>query len=367
MVTPELVTYIKNQMALGQSAENVKNILLSNGWPEADVTEALRTITGAPTEPAKAPTQPVNPEPVINVAVQQPKSEPVSPAPQSSSPVFSVGGSAPGIVSEQKPGLSVDAGVKNISSTSSPEPAIIAKPVDMSQGQSTVSPQIKTNTVSAKIGIPMKNKSDIMKIGIGIIIGIVIGLAGAFGGSAIKKLLLKSPIPSPTPTATISPLASPSPVVSIAPDLLTLAPYTNNQYKFNLSYPQTWHLDESGYLGTVAVFSESEQGGTNVNVTMATSSPKISLQTFVDNSVKDIQKTLQDYVVTSNSATTIDGVQARLVEGEIPGGNLKFKNIQLYVPSATGTYVIVTATTLDTSWAQYKPLFLKIFQTFELI
>lgn len=46
MITPELVTYIKNERAKGLADDTIKAALLSQGWTEADFREAVDTIMG---------------------------------------------------------------------------------------------------------------------------------------------------------------------------------------------------------------------------------------------------------------------------------------------------------------------------------
>ncbi len=70
MITPELLTFIQGQLAAGTSREQVADMLLSNGWSAADITNALSQA--APVQPVQ-PTQPVEPaRPVEPVQSMQP-------------------------------------------------------------------------------------------------------------------------------------------------------------------------------------------------------------------------------------------------------------------------------------------------------
>ena len=70
MITPELLTFIRDQLAAGTSREQVADMLLSNGWSAADITNALSQA--APVQPVQ-PTQPIEPaRPVEPVQSMQP-------------------------------------------------------------------------------------------------------------------------------------------------------------------------------------------------------------------------------------------------------------------------------------------------------
>ena len=70
MITPELLAFIQGQLAAGTSREQVADMLLSNGWGAADITNALSQA--APVQPVQ-PTQPIEPaRPVEPVQSMQP-------------------------------------------------------------------------------------------------------------------------------------------------------------------------------------------------------------------------------------------------------------------------------------------------------
>ena len=57
MVNPQLAEYIKQQIQLGVPKEAIKSTLVTSGWPEADVNEALGPSSAQPavSQPAAAP------------------------------------------------------------------------------------------------------------------------------------------------------------------------------------------------------------------------------------------------------------------------------------------------------------------------
>lgn len=81
MITQELLGYIKQQLALGISREQISQVLQSNGWTTTDVGEAFAHITPAQpivaaslNRPVIQPTQPIiqSAQPQVQQPVQQP-------------------------------------------------------------------------------------------------------------------------------------------------------------------------------------------------------------------------------------------------------------------------------------------------------
>src|SRR3989338_9770767 len=48
MVNPQLAEYVKQQIQLGVPKEAIKSTLVTSGWPEADVNEALGPSSAQP-------------------------------------------------------------------------------------------------------------------------------------------------------------------------------------------------------------------------------------------------------------------------------------------------------------------------------
>lgn len=56
MVTQQLIDYIKQQLQNGSDRESIKNSLITNGWSESDIIQALNTIGNQPTQTNLTPT-----------------------------------------------------------------------------------------------------------------------------------------------------------------------------------------------------------------------------------------------------------------------------------------------------------------------
>ena len=63
MLDQQLIDYVKEQLRLGTSRDYIRNSLLSNGWQEIVINEALNIATGA-----AAPMPPVPPAPIQSLS-----------------------------------------------------------------------------------------------------------------------------------------------------------------------------------------------------------------------------------------------------------------------------------------------------------
>ena len=50
MVTQQLVDYIKQQLQSGISRDNIKSALVTNGWSENDIIQALNAMDNQPAQ-----------------------------------------------------------------------------------------------------------------------------------------------------------------------------------------------------------------------------------------------------------------------------------------------------------------------------
>lgn len=63
MITKELVDFIKREKSAGHSSEQIKSVLVQNGWLSSDVEEGFRTIDTPPVS-APSPAAPPPPTPM---------------------------------------------------------------------------------------------------------------------------------------------------------------------------------------------------------------------------------------------------------------------------------------------------------------
>ncbi|MFQ5647820.1 MAG: hypothetical protein ACE5FW_01160 [Candidatus Aenigmatarchaeota archaeon] len=55
MADERLVAYLKNQLAKGRKVEDVRKVLLDQGWRERDIAEAVSEIAAIPIPPVTRP------------------------------------------------------------------------------------------------------------------------------------------------------------------------------------------------------------------------------------------------------------------------------------------------------------------------
>lgn len=189
------------------------------------------------------------------------------------------------------------------------------------------------------------------------------GFAIGFKEAQEKRLQRQE---APVLFPTLAPLATPNPV----PDTLEKQAYSNAKHNFTIHQPKGWRIDKSGKLGTLAIFFDNKIDkkktnpfAANINI-LSESAPGLDLNGYVQAS-KDATKLLTDVKQTDDKEVSLNGLPARIIGETFTQGAFHLRNLQLIVVRNNQAYV-VTATALQSSWAQYQDLFESSLVTFTL-
>lgn len=216
---------------------------------------------------------------------------------------------------------------------------------------------------------------------LGIIIAIVLGLAfvlilGTFAyGFVLKKgpfavLFAQStetPSPTSVPQPTTVPTTEPSPTpISNLDDKY----YISIANQFKIKPPKGWMVDESGKLGTLAIFANpnpDKENGTdfsaNINI-ISSASQKLDLASYKTKALNDLKKGLTDFKEVETSDLTLGTTPAFIIEGTYMQTNTKFHMFQLITIKDEKTYV-ATGTSLESVWTKYEKMLDDSLKTFE--
>ncbi len=140
---------------------------------------------------------------------------------------------------------------------------------------------------------------------------------------------------------------------------------------FAIKPPEGWAVDDSGKLGTLVIFINSEvefQGevpfAANINVTKEVVG-EVNLEEYFAQAKVMVAQILTDYVVQAEEDVVIDGVPGKLLISTYKQGDYNLKNQQMMVIKE-GVAFVVTATALESSWSKYEGLFRETTVSMEL-
>ena len=386
MITEQLVAYIKEQLGQGVAREAITGILIAQGWQKTDIDSAFAIAgqSGAPisapgtfvsqqSQPAAQPQQPVVGQPVQ-----------LQPAP----------------AQDRTPGaLQPQIMIQDV------KPAVVGQPVQLQ-------PQQQSQEQPAQSVAPSRNDPNDMK-GMFALVSIVAGfvsiianflpvrgataliLSGgavfvfAIAGIVLGVLGLKS---SRRLMATIGMVLGILGIIvfaslfvygvivgiarTVAQKNVSASPasqtiYTDSQQRFSMMPPAGWQTDASGQKGTLVIFmsptADSVNGSSfrsNINVVSGSLNGK-SLDQYVDEQKTALEANFQNFSLIQDNVTVINGVPARVLEVTFTSNGVQLHDLQASVASGDTVYVI-TASTLDSTWAAYQASFTNALNSFAL-
>ena len=392
MFTPELLTYIKNQVAAGQNKENIKNILLANGWQEADINAAFVDLENSPSAAAKStspevalggPISPAAsfPEPAMDLkpAAIKPMPEitiggPAEPSMQAIAPDIEkpaasgmdVAGSAPFEASKPmafgaEPTLTPEFKKETEKPSSPMEFSTPEMPAQAFEASETQAEKMVLEPAQLK---PVSKVGGVLKLIGGVALGFLLGFLVFGMGDVLKRLAGQQPeLPSVSPG--ISPAAS-SPV----PELTSLI---DPEFGFKIDYPTVWQINTE----PVAVNSTTQnifQADSGLGSTLVVSlSKSTSTSLTLENAWKKLEtayKSLPGAVVAQpeqvvlNSSTTAYFLDIK----SGAAGATSTRSFQLLVVRPeTRDYFVAAMTALEPFAAEQEAQFRKLLLSFDLL
>ncbi len=386
MITEQLVAYIKEQLGQGTAKEAITGILIAQGWQKADIDSAF-AIAGQSQGPVLSQTASVPQQSQPAVQMQQPVIQ------QSVQPQ-----SQPMPVQSQVPGSSPQQiMVQDL------KPAVVQQPVQPQQqlqeqptqsAPSSADDPNDTKGMFALVSIiagvvsiisnflPVRGATALVLSGgavfvfaiaaivLGVMglkssrrliatIGMVLGILGII---VFVSLFVYGLIVGIARTVAQQ-------NVSASPAAQTL--YTDSQHRFSMMPPAGWQTDASGQKGTLVIFmsptADSVNGSSfrsNINVVSGSLNGK-TLDQYVDEQKAALGANFQDFSLVQDNVTVINGMPARILGVTFTTNGLQLHDLQASVADGDTVYV-VTASTLDSTWAAYQASFANALNSFAL-
>jgi hypothetical protein len=317
----ELIAYIKSQLSAGVTDNDIKKVLVANGWAIEDIETAFSNLK--------------------------------KPAEDDENQSFK-------IPVETGPTTRYDLGIPGEINTD-------LSNLSESKGQSRAPAVISQKS----------HGKNLIKAGIVLVVIVIIGSATwvaakyLTGWISQKAPELNKSLLSPEPPAAItgSEKVVEEGVTNI--NVLEPTPFASKKGMFEMSVPDSWSIDESGSFGTLASMNnpESDIDGenkfiANINVVSETASGA-TLEEYLNASKEILNKSFTDYQLVNETRVDLHGTPGILLEAKYNMGVYVLHNMQLMTINKDIAYVI-TATALDSVWDKYKNIFQSSLSSFIL-
>ena len=148
---------------------------------------------------------------------------------------------------------------------------------------------------------------------------------------------------------------------SIVADSRLDSPYSHTDKLFEMQPPKDWQAVEGGW-GALVVFANPEPDllddlpfSANINV-ISESAQGLGLEGYVDFSKELLATFFTSYELLEEKKATVNGKEAYFLSSSFTQGDFPLTNLQLVLINED-TEDVITATSLQETWAEYEAIF----------
>jgi hypothetical protein len=142
--------------------------------------------------------------------------------------------------------------------------------------------------------------------------------------------------------------------------------YTNPRLGFTIHPPMGWDIDESGELGTFAVFVPADPGQEDALTSISViTEPANYLEDYVRETRERLPEILESFNQIENQRVILGKAEGHLIGGTFLFNDIPLRTLRLII-SYEGRGYNVTATALQTIWSKHKEKFEESLLTFRL-
>ena len=314
MANQQLLDYVQQQKATGITDEVLTKKLIETGWPqpEIDMVFSELKVSETPAKPAE-----------------------VSHTPSMGDGTWLSASDVGAVVSAGQP------------------PTTITKPAPVEEPQTV--PEVSA------VSRPKEKSKNWIWILILLASAILVGVAVfVMVNQTRQESAAEMILPAPTSTAEMQ---------VVPTDIPVTVTYTGNG--FSIVPPIRWAVDESGSSGTLVLFSnpvaDDDQGNRLVaSINVVTEEAKqTDIKKYLATSKESLAKLFEEYTVVSEKSAGDSTGSGMLLEASYQMGVYKLHNLQLLQIVGDKAYV-VTATALDSKWADYAAMFNETLASFKV-
>lgn len=136
--------------------------------------------------------------------------------------------------------------------------------------------------------------------------------------------------------------------------------YTHPTLDFSLEVPKGWVRDESGASGLAVSFFNpqpdfhgSQEFSAQLSVAESEEHPGFALAAYADENETLLMRSITGYTAGERRLIQIDGIDALLVSGSFPLGDITIRNMQLFI-LIQGELSVISALALADRWDAYR-------------
>jgi hypothetical protein len=140
--------------------------------------------------------------------------------------------------------------------------------------------------------------------------------------------------------------------------------YVNSRVGFTIYPPEDWAIDESGQLGTFAVFVPSDPGPTDAVTSITViAEPANHLEDYVRETRKRLPEILNNFEQVENRRVALGEIEGHFIGGRFTFDEVSVRTLRLIV-SVDGRGYNITATALESAWNSWEKTFTESLLTF---
>lgn len=160
-------------------------------------------------------------------------------------------------------------------------------------------------------------------------------------------------------------------VVSPVNNTMEYQNYNNQVNGFSMQYPKDWKVEENSSPGIIVNMlnpnPDTDNGNrfaANVNV-VSEDTGKLSLADYIVLSKKVLVNSFTDYKSVTEKNKTVNGKEAVIIEATYQMGVYQLHNLQMFIVY-NGKAFVVTGTSLNSAWDNYKNILETVISSFAL-
>jgi hypothetical protein len=143
--------------------------------------------------------------------------------------------------------------------------------------------------------------------------------------------------------------------------------YKSLKYKFSITFPSGWKVDESGMMGSIVIFVEpvlNKNFAPNINI--FSEETKMPAEEYVKSAQKNGERIFSEYKVIGSKEAQIGGIKSPVLDFSYRQGNIGVLRMKAAHVAAGGRMFVITCSALAEDFANYESIFEQTISAFRV-